>query len=314
LVDVHPSGEVVLAVGDDHVEIHYAQNGALANVVPTEDTVLAARFSPDGSWLLLGGMNRRVALVEARSGQSRGASDPMGDAVDEVAWLGRSPSFVMASQSGEVWIVDARSMRGTRSLLAADPEHASLGGIAVSPDGSRLYVSLGSRLGAFDTATGTAVWRGDEAMMNASRLAVSPRGDLLFAAGYDGIAIFDARTGNPGPRLAFRCARSVTWPEGAGGVFAKAEENEYSWASRPRFSPSGHAVAVQDHVGNLNFHDVASGQLHPMGRQAGCAWIEDVAWFPDGEHVVVASSDNSLALWRARPFVGVWRVPGVAGY
>ncbi|NUO51835.1 MAG: WD40 repeat domain-containing protein [Polyangiaceae bacterium] len=311
LVDVHPSGEVVLAVGSETVEIHFAQNGARANAIKTNDSVLAARFSPDGSWLLLGGMDHRVSLHEARSGQPRGATQPMGDYVDEVAWIGRTSAFAMASQSGEVWIVDAQTMKETNRLLAADADHESLGGIAASADGARLFVAVGSRLGCFDVASGTAVWRRDDAP-GGGRIAISPRGDLLFVAGWDGIALFDARTGHPGPRQQFRCARNVSWPEGAGGVFKKAEEGMYSWSPRPRFSPSGHAVVLQDHVGNLNFFDVPSGQLHTMGRDAGRAWIEDVAWFPDGEHVVVGSSDNTLALWRARPLVGVWRAAAIA--
>ncbi len=311
LVDVHPSGEVILAAGGETITIHFAQNGAIANVIPHEDGVLAARFSPDGSWLLVGGMDQRVSLFEARTGAPRGATVEMSDYVEQVAWLGRSSQFVMASQTGELWIVDAQTMRETRRLLERDAEHETLGGIAVTPDGARLFVSVGSRIGAFDLATGVNVWRNDQALENASRLAVSPRGDLLVAAGYDGIAVFNAATGHPGPRVGFRSARGVTWPYEPGGVFKKAETGTHSWSPQPKFSPSGHAVVVQDHVGNLNFYDIASGQLHPMGRDHGRAWIEDVAWFPDGEHVVVGCSDNTLALWRARPLVGVWRAPAL---
>ena len=106
-------------------------------------------------------------------------------------------------------------------------------------------------------------------------------------------------------------ARNVSWPDAPGGLFKKAEDGLYSWTPRPRFSPSRQAVALQNHVGNLNIFDVASGQLHDMGRDVGRAWSEDLAWFADNEHVVVGSSDNTLALWRVRPLAGVWRAAAV---
>ncbi len=311
IVDVHPSSEVMLAAGGEAIEIRFAQNGARAARLTPPDGVLTARFSPDGAWIIAGGMDNRVTLYEARTGQPRGATPEMDDYVDEVAWLGRSSLFVMASQGGQVWVADAQTMQPTLRLLETDPEHESLGGIAVTPDGARLFVSVGERLGGFDLVAGSNVWRRDSALLNASRLAVSPRGDLLLSAGRDGIATFDARTGYAGPCLQFRCARGVSWPDGPGGLFKKAEDGTYSWSPRPRFSPSGHAVAVQDLVGNLNIYDVTTGQLHPMGRDRGRAWIEDLAWFPDGEHLLVGSSDNTVSVWRARPLVGVLHVEAI---
>jgi hypothetical protein len=321
IVDVHPSGEIVLAAGGDLLELRYAQSGQRYLAVPAPATVLAARFSPDGNWLLVGCTDRRASLFEVRSGQHRGATPPMSDGCDEVAWLGRSSRFVAASQSGEVWIVDAASMTVVRTILGPDPSHAHLGGIAASPDGSRVYVSCGAKLGAFDVETGKILWRVEEALYDAGRLAISPRGDLLVMAGHAGVALIDAATGRIGIRYQLRCASGVSWPEGrrAAGLFSRLRgddddgdgEMTWSWAPRPRFSPAGDLVALQDHVGNLAFVDAATGALHPLPREAGRAWIEDVAFFPDGGHVLLGTSDNTIVVWRIRPMTGLLRCEAI---
>jgi len=314
IVDVHPSGELIAACGGNVVELRHAANGARYGAFVAPDTILFARFSPDGQWLLVGGLDNRANLYEIRSGEHRGTTTKMVDGCDEVVWLGRSHYFAAASQRGELWIIDASTMRETVRILGPDPQFNHLGGLAASPDGSRVYVSLGSRLGAFESATGKILWRNDNALNNASRLTLSPRGDVLMAAGYDGVAFFDPANGLPGARYPFPCARNVSWPEqGERGLLGrkKQEEGLWSWSPRPRFSPTGDAIAVQDHVGNLAFVDPGTGALHPTARELGRAWIEDLAWFADGNHLVLGASDNTLSLWRIRPMAGLWRVKAI---
>lgn len=317
IVDVHPSGEIILAAGSDRIELRYAANGQRARAFAAPDSVLCARFSPDGNWLLVGTLDHSVYLYDARTGAARGQMTKMEDGVDEVAWLGRSTYFVAGGQRGEVWIVDAQNMQPTNKILGPSADYDQLGGLAVTPDGSRVYVSMGSRLGAFDTQSGKILWRHDEALQNASRLTVSPRGDWLIAAGYDGVAVFNAASGQRGPRMNFHCARNVSWPEGSGGFLRRKKGEDdlmWSWSPRPKFSPLGDLVAMQDHVGNLNLLDVASGVLHPMPRENGRAWIEDLAWFADGNHLLLGMSDNTVAVWRVRPLGGVMRSEAIGAY
>jgi hypothetical protein len=314
IVDIHPSGALIAACGGNVVELRQAANGARFGAFVAPDTLLFARFSPDGQWLLVGGLDNRANLYEVRTGDHRGTTTKMTDSCDEVVWLGRSHYFAAASQRGELWIVDASTMRETVRILGPDPQYNQLGGLAASPDGGRVYVSLGGRLGAFESATGKILWRNDNALNNSSRLTLSPRGDVLMAAGYDGVAFFDPINGRPGARYPFPCARNVSWPEqGERGFLGrkKQEEGLWSWSPRPRFSPTGDLIAVQDHVGNLAFVDPTTGALHPTGRELGRAWIEDLAWFPDGNHLVVGASDNTLSLWRVRPMTGLWRVQAI---
>lgn len=316
VVDAHPSGELVLAASGSTIELRYAQSGARYRTLMAPDGVLDARFSPDGERLLAGDMSGRATIWNVRQGTALGTSERMGDYCDQVAWLG-SDRFVMASQTGEVHVVETETLHTQHRLLGPDPDYHHLGGIAVS--GSRVFVSVGERLGAFDADGGQIVWRLDGALRNASRLTASPDGATLLAAGHDGVAIFDARTGQPGARCAFPCAYNVSWPEMVEDedMFGRTkhvyEEGVFSWSPRPAFSPQGDLVAMQDAVGNLVFLDLTTTTLYPTAREQGRAWIEDLAWFADGNHVLLGSSGNELAVWRVRPLEGVMRCRAVGG-
>ncbi|MBK8259271.1 MAG: PQQ-binding-like beta-propeller repeat protein [Polyangiaceae bacterium] len=314
-VDVSPNGGMIAAAGDETIVL-YHPNGSPYLQMRAPDSILSMRFSPDGNFLLVGCTNSCACLFDVRTGALRGQTPAMGDYCDEVLWLGQGPRFAMGSQRGEVWIVDGLSMQPAVRVLVQDPEHESLGGMAVLPDGSALFVSVGNRIGAFDTSTGRLHWRFDEALENPSRLAVSPRGDVLVAVGHDGIAMFDARTGQPGARCPMPGVTTVTWPDKQGGMFSRVKPEDmsnYSWSARPRFSPLGDMVACQDLAGNLLFIEVATFGVHATPRVTGRAWIEDLAWFPDGNHLVLGSSDNTLAMWRVRPAQGLLHIRAIPG-
>lgn len=315
VVDVQVSGHLIVVCADTSVELRHASNGAPYRGFQAPASVLAARFSPSGGQLAVGGLDRKVTLHDVTSGRLLGATPPMNDYCDEIVWLGPQAMgapgrLAIASQRGELWIVDGATMQPTHRILGESPNYEHLGGIAATLDGRVLYISLGSRLGAFDTTSGALLWRFDDALLNAARLAVSPRGDVLVAAGPDGVALFDARTGQPGARYPLAGARNVSWPEGGGGLFSKPEVGLYSWSPRPRFSPLGDLVAVQDHVGNLVFIDTTTYAAHATPRDHGRAWIEDIAWFSDGNHLVVGSSDNTFAIWRVRPLTRLLHTNG----
>lgn len=302
VVDAQAQGNLVVACGGETVEIRYAANGARFRAFQAPDIVLAVKFSPDGHLLALGTLDHALTVYEVESGRIVGQSPKMSDGCDEILWLDAT-RLAIGSQRGELWIVGVPSLQPLHRILGPSTEYETLGGLACTLDGRVVFASVGSRLGAFDTTTGKILWRFDGALTNASRLAVSPRGDVLVAAGYDGVALFDARTGQPGARMPLGHARGVSWPEPAG--FMKTEPLELSWSPRPRFSPSGDLVALQDPLGNLVFLDTSTYALHPTPRDHGRAWIEDIAWFADGNHLVVGGSDNSLAIWRVRPLTRV---------
>jgi WD40 repeat protein len=182
IVDVEPSGQVFVACGSGTVELRHAANGGRLLSFSAPDSICAARFSPDGRTLAVGGLDRKVTRYEMPSGRILGATPEMGDTVDEIVWLGTSGRLALASQRGEVWIVDGATNTPVLAVLDADPEYNPLGGICATADGAVLFVSVGERLGAFDTQSGKILWRFDGALSSGGRLTISPRGDVLAAA------------------------------------------------------------------------------------------------------------------------------------
>jgi WD40 repeat protein len=310
LVDVETSGQLYAVSGGDTVCLRHASNGARVLAFEAKDTVCALRFSPDGRKLAVGGLDGKVTLYEVPTGRILGTTVAMGDGVDEVVWLGGAERFAMGSQRGEVWLIDAATCQAQVEVLGADPEYNNLGGMCALPDGTRLFISVGERLGAFDTQTAQIVWRFDGALTTGGKLTVSPRGDVLAAAGHFGIALFNATTGQPGARYPLSHASGVAWTEG-GGLLRAGDTSQYSWAARPRFSPTGDALAVQDPVGNLILIDATTYTPFALPRERGRAWIEDLAWFGDGNHLLLGMSDGGAAIWRARPTMLLQHVGGL---
>jgi WD40 repeat protein len=109
----------------------------------------------------------------------------------------------------------------------------------------------------------------------ASALSVSHDGALLAAASGAGtVLVFDARSGSLRCRILAR----------AGGVLA------LDWSPRMRVL----ATAGQD--GHARLYDEWGAELAAMPRAA--AWVEHVAWSPDGE-MVATSSDKTACIWSA---------------
>lgn len=304
-VAVHPGGRHFAAAVGNAIEIRSAENCTLSFSLSTSDDVGCLAFSADGRWLLAGAADHRAYLFDATNGQHVGTTRALSDACEEVAWLGASGRFLVASHTGESAIFDAGTMTPVRPLLPPDPDYATLGGIAVTADGSRVFATVGSRMGVFDTVTGQLLWGFDRAHARPPRLATTPGGETIVSAGLDGVGIFDGPSGRVRGRYAFAGYEGVSWPDlddtMLDELLGGSQPSTHHWMPRPRCSPGGDTVAVQDLAGNLVFIDVATGTPYPTARDRGRAWIHDLAWFPDNNSIVLGMSDGSVAVWSVRP-------------
>ena len=304
-VAVHPGGRHLAAAVGSAIAIRSLPDGQRSFGVTTPEDVRSLAFSPDGRWLLVGAADQRAYLYDASNGQHVGSSRTLSDACEEVAWLGATGRFIAAAQTGEAVIFDGGTMIPVRPLLPPDPDYAALGGIATTADGSCVFATVGARMGAFDATTGRLLWGFDRAHAHPPRLTATPGGETIVSAGLDGIGIFDGATGRVRGRYAFAGYEGVSWPDfGAemlDELLGSSQPSTHRWTPHPRCSPGGDTVAVQDLAGNLVFVDIATGTPYPTSRDRGRAWVHDLAWFPDNNHVVLGMSDGSVAVWSVRP-------------
>src|SRR5262249_33750372 len=92
----------------------------------------------------------------------------------------------------------------------------------------------------------------------------------------------------------FRTAQGIRYP----GMIGDA----VSWGARPAFSPDGAVLVCNTAVGSFVMIDPRNGApLWEAARAPGLAWIEDLAWFPDGQHLIAGCSDGVIGVWSMRP-------------
>ncbi|MBI4023547.1 MAG: hypothetical protein HY360_01110 [Verrucomicrobia bacterium] len=124
-----------------------------------------------------------------------------GDADAGVAWLlaaiqGTTPPSPFSELAARITPKDATAPAYAKKFSVAKtiPTYDTPVGIGASPDGRTTYVALydGSVL-AYDRG-GKELWN-TPALLEASALAVSPKGDRIAVAGYPGLLVLDAASG-----------------------------------------------------------------------------------------------------------------------
>lgn len=295
-VAVHPRGALFMTQTSDELQLRHAQGGRPRLNLEIEG-IQDFAFSPDGRLLAVGLQEKSTKIYSVESGDELGESDGADDYVDHVVWLGGPQYFASASARGELTVHQIGSdgePKTVREILEADPDYNSVFGLAATPNGSHLYLAIGESLRCFESISGRMLWRKDFES-SGGHLAMSPDGRILAMPMSDGnIVFFDPGSGNAMGAYRFKTAGGITYPGMIGmGV---------SWSPRPAFSPDGSVLVSNTPVGSFVLLDPRSGQpLWEAARARGLAWIEDVAWFPDGQHLLAACSDGTVGMWAMRP-------------
>lgn len=295
-VAVHPQGALFVSQTSDELQLRHA-NGGRPRLDLEIEGIQDFAFSPDGRLLAVGLQEKVTRIYNVESGDELGESDSADDYIDYVVWLGGAQYFAAASARGELAVHQIGpdgEPKTVREILEADRDHNSVFGLAATQNGSHIYMSIGESLRCFESMSGRMIWRRDFES-SGGHLALSPDGRILAMPSADGNILFlDPGTGTPMGAYTFKTASGITYPGMAGSGL--------SWSPRPAFSPDGSVIISNTPAGTFVLVDPRSGQpLWEAARARGLAWIEDVAWFPDGQHVLTACSDGIVAMWAMRP-------------
>jgi WD40 repeat protein len=294
-VAVHPRGALFVSQTSDELQLRHAQGGRPRRNLEIEG-IQDFAFSPDGRRLAVGVMEKVVKIFDLESGEELGETDSADDYIDHVVWLGGPDHFAAASARGEltVYRMGRKEPETVREILEADPDYNSVFGLAATPSGSHLFLAAGESLRCFEAASGRLLWRRDFES-SGGHLALSPDGRALAMPMADGTILFlDPSNGQPYASYQFRTAQGIRYP----GMIGDA----VSWSPRPAFSPDGSALVTNTPVGSFAMIDPRTGaSLWEAPRARGLAWIEDVAWFPDGQYLLSACSDGVVGVWSMRP-------------
>lgn len=248
----------------------------------TTSVTLAVAFSPDGQYVLSGGVEKSTRLwrradgsqVRAFAGHPAGthvaAFSPDGQHVLTTSGSPKWPTQLWRTETG----VLEREFRGhTDWLLAA----------AFSPDGSRIATGAQDRtLRIWNTATGDLIHTLGHGAGYVHSVAFSPDGKLVAGGGSStdpAVRIWNVETGQP---------HAIHIAE-AGTVKGLA------------FSPSGTELVVAWEEGLIRAFNLATGQVRAEWAASG--FINDIALSPDGERLLVGEGWPSftarLLEWRS---------------
>lgn len=200
----------------------------------------------------------------------------------------------------------------------------TVGSVAVTPDGNRIYASAGDTpvVRIFDAHTGATLGELDGHTEGVTSVALNADGTRLVSGSYDKtVRVWDTATGQQlgGPLTGFPgwVTTVAISPDGnrvAAGGFAQ-EHAAKVWditsghptgltlpglaedVNSVAFSPDGRRVVTGDGSGTIQFWNPETGerQGEPIVNELASVW--SVAFSPDGQRLVSGHGDNLIRQW-----------------
>ncbi len=257
-----------------------ATGGLILKFEGHTEGVYALSFSPDGKRLATGSTDETARVWNVATGASVSTFKHK-EHVYAVAWSPDSQLVATGCSDRMLRIWDPGTGNERLSVQAtADPKRGSIGGVAWSPDGSRVALALSSPDNAvlvLDASTGRTLLKLPGHDHAVSAVAWSRDSQFLASSSYDKTCrVWDAITGAPRATLV-----------GHGGFVYSVTWNQ-----------DGSRLATGGADGTIKLWDPSDGtEVLSLAAHAGNIW--SVAWSPDGASLASAGADRRVRIWTS---------------
>jgi WD40 repeat protein len=273
-----------------------------------EDTVGGFELSPDGTQFAVNGLHE-LSIVDVASGLPRHqwSSEQV---LSQVEFSPDGQRIAYGYLDGSTVVRDLES--GDNTFTLDEAFDAEVGGLAFTPDSSRLVVAHtagGDGIGAadlrmMDLKTGRDVWQ-ETSSTGGAALSISPDGKTIVVGGYsdssgadsNSLVVRDAATGQENRRLA----------------------GHASYLTRTAFSPDGRKIASAAFEPVVLIWDTDTWTVRQRLTGIHQAGLWGLAFSPDGRRLVTGGEDGRVGLWEvargdalATLFQSKQRITGVA--
>jgi WD40 repeat protein len=296
-----PNGLRIAAVDGTDVRVWDAETGKeLQRFTASNTNLTRIAYSPDGTRLAVGGLDRQVSIWDAATGgQLLRAAGVITSGrmlitlaghvapITDLAFAPGGSQLASAAEDGttKVWDlgpaheVVAVPNPDSPGVFAAQAPALSLSHVVYDPAGTRLAVALqDGRVLMWDADSGRQLLQlgGNASEKAGVALGFSRDGHLLVTGRGDGvIELWDATSGTQ--------LRSITAHHGP--ILGVA------------MSPDGQLVASGGEGGTAKIWSSSAGDQPPLVLQGGAAAVTRVAFSPDGQRLATSSADGTANVW-----------------
>jgi WD40 repeat protein/tRNA A-37 threonylcarbamoyl transferase component Bud32 len=200
LVAFSPDGKLLVTTGNGEVRIWDAgKRNPITLLHRWGDTGTTSAISPDSKWVLVGGGDGSVRLLNTATMTSRTLPTVHRAYINAVAFSPNSKTFVSAGSDSNVCLWDARTATPLGAPIRHEVARGGYFAVAFSPDSQTLATGgEDGKAHLWDVATGAEIGATMRHQGKVWAVTFSPDGRLLLTGSMDGTArLWDATSGKP---------------------------------------------------------------------------------------------------------------------